>query len=288
MAILKHLDLLKDKFTIAPNELLQNETLSYEAKGLICELLSRPSDWIIRKKQLRRDGTGDHKLQRIINELTEAGYLYCMTTRSADGSKIAGRIWVASAYPAEESQFKKSQGSPSKMVRKDGKTPDDLSCRKPLHKKTLSKENLPPYKERLLQTKKLTKKEKNIQKYFNMFSMFSEEQSSSIPFQEKWYKFCVHREDKNNSLSTNAVELFVSKFKNSSPEEVIESINTSIESGWAGLFLPKFQKGGNGNGGNGNGKQPEPIKEAKMIIDAFDMESPNIKQLNTAVQETEA
>jgi len=134
--------------------------------------------------------------------------------------------------------------------------------------------------------KKINKKRFSLNK---SFSMFSKEQKESILLKTEWKEFWDHRKEMNKPLTVRAVNLMVKKFSTSPPEEIIQAIHISIENSYTGLFLPnKFQKGGNGNGGNGNGKQPEPIKIAKLIIDAFEMESPNIKRLNTAVQETEA
>lgn len=65
-----------EKFTIIPNEVLNNKTLSLKAKGLLCILLSLPSDWVIYKTQLQ-DFSMDGRDSTIntFNELVEKGYI---------------------------------------------------------------------------------------------------------------------------------------------------------------------------------------------------------------------
>jgi len=121
---------------------------------------------------------------------------------------------------------------------------------------------------------------------------FPEDYQKNKDFKKAWRRWLIYRQ----KILKNPVALsMVKRHAKELPEffdlqDAIDRIGDAIDSKkWRGLVFkedknPVKQKGGNG----GNGKQPEPIKEAKMIIDAFEMESPNIKRLNTAVQETEA
>lgn len=94
-------------FTQITNELLQNEELSYEAKGLLCELLSRPRNWKVVKEQLYRETTGEKKLNRIFKELRFKGYLYLSNVRNKDNTKIIDRVWFVSHSPLSVSEWKK-------------------------------------------------------------------------------------------------------------------------------------------------------------------------------------
>jgi hypothetical protein len=125
---------------------------------------------------------------------------------------------------------------------------------------------------------------------------FPEEYQKNKEFKKMWRRWLLYRQ---NKLKNPVTLLIVKKHAKELPTflglpDSIDRLYAAIDSNkWTGLVFKddkdgSKQKSGNGNGGNGNGKQPEPIKEAKMIIDAFEMESPNIKRLNTAVQETEA
>lgn len=98
MAILRHV--LKNNYTVITNLLLQNHDLSYEARGLLCELLSRPPNWKVRKAQLITPFCGRLKLNRIFKELKEKGYLKIVIHRQ--DNKISGNEWVVSDEPMKE------------------------------------------------------------------------------------------------------------------------------------------------------------------------------------------
>lgn len=65
----------KRDYLVVGNSLAQNENLSYEARGMLIELLSRPDDWKVHVSTLQRKGCGRDKVTRILNELIEAGYI---------------------------------------------------------------------------------------------------------------------------------------------------------------------------------------------------------------------
>jgi len=63
-------------YTKISNEVLHNNTLTLEAKGLLCYLLSKPDNWVVRINDLvRSHPEGKTKTQRIVRELEEKGYL---------------------------------------------------------------------------------------------------------------------------------------------------------------------------------------------------------------------
>ncbi|MGW3073084.1 MULTISPECIES: hypothetical protein [unclassified Kitasatospora] len=76
-------------FTVLPNALLQYRRLSYTARGLLADLLSRPDGW-------REDGRhmadsspqGRGAIRKALKELTEAGYYRVETIRLPDGTII--------------------------------------------------------------------------------------------------------------------------------------------------------------------------------------------------------
>ncbi|MGA5819479.1 hypothetical protein ACPC54_16685 [Kitasatospora sp. NPDC094028] len=73
-------------FTVLPNCMLQFRRLSYTARGLLADLLSRPDGW-------REDGRhmadtspqGRGAIRKALNELTEAGYYRVEKIRLPDG-----------------------------------------------------------------------------------------------------------------------------------------------------------------------------------------------------------
>lgn len=103
MPIMKRIT--EGSYSTIPNKLAQNEKLTYEAKGLLIELLSRPENWTIHKKQLYREHTGEAKLTRIFTELQKAGYLYIHTLRSKENGEFIDRIWFVANYPNTKEEF---------------------------------------------------------------------------------------------------------------------------------------------------------------------------------------
>lgn len=65
-----------ERYFSASNEPFNDERLSWEARGLMGYLLSKPNNWIIRQKDLEKKGpAGEHKLRRMLAELRKYGYM---------------------------------------------------------------------------------------------------------------------------------------------------------------------------------------------------------------------
>ena len=65
----------RDGFTIVPNHILEDDRLSFEARGVLCYLLTRPDDWTVRVDNLQSvTGYGRDKCRRMITEIIESGY----------------------------------------------------------------------------------------------------------------------------------------------------------------------------------------------------------------------
>ena len=71
----------EDTFTVVDNEILQPCKLSFDARGLLCTLLSKPDDWSMNVKDLENETQGCRKhsksdaLYAMLKELKEAGYV---------------------------------------------------------------------------------------------------------------------------------------------------------------------------------------------------------------------
>lgn len=65
-------------------ETVQDETLSWEARGMLAYLLSKPLDWTVRPSQLQQ-GCGRDKVYSILRELSEHGYVARTDKRDANG-----------------------------------------------------------------------------------------------------------------------------------------------------------------------------------------------------------
>ena len=81
-----HRSRLGDHFTQIPDETLRDERLSYVARGVLCELLSRPEDWDTTADQMAAyarikrggDGEGRRTIRGAFAELRAAGYMITM------------------------------------------------------------------------------------------------------------------------------------------------------------------------------------------------------------------
>ena len=91
-----------DGFTVLGNNVLQDQSLSYRARGLLASILSRPDNWRTDAAQLAREGReGREAVLSTLRELTEAGYIVrtkrqiTRAEAAADDSLKAGQ-WVSS------------------------------------------------------------------------------------------------------------------------------------------------------------------------------------------------
>ncbi|AVQ29499.1 hypothetical protein C4N20_15830 [Fusobacterium ulcerans] len=74
----------KNNYTSISNDFLQDPYISFEAKGLAASLLSRPEDWEINVSALMSEGKiGRDKVNKIIQELIKAGYMYKSQSRTS-------------------------------------------------------------------------------------------------------------------------------------------------------------------------------------------------------------
>ena len=80
--------IVKDSnYSVINNTILNDDRVSWEAKGMACYLLSKPDDWRINANHLWRVATNGHgAVKRILRELEEYGYLRRTRIRAADGT----------------------------------------------------------------------------------------------------------------------------------------------------------------------------------------------------------
>ncbi len=101
----------REDYAVLPNAVLNDERLSWEARGLLSYLLSKPNHWRVNSRALVKAGpAGRDKVQRILRELEEHGYLERRRTRGPDGKffwesvvREAPRAGSSEAPPTEES-----------------------------------------------------------------------------------------------------------------------------------------------------------------------------------------
>jgi hypothetical protein len=80
----------KENYAVIPNSLAQHRGMSFEARGMLLYLLSKPGEWIVQETDLKREAEiGTHRVRRIIRELIEIGYLQKARRRKDDGTYMA-------------------------------------------------------------------------------------------------------------------------------------------------------------------------------------------------------
>lgn len=90
------------RFTIISRSLAQDKSLTFQARGLLVYVLSKPPKWKASYDELRRAGSiGRTALDNIVKELLAAGYIRRHRERGEDG-KLA---WVMEVFesPSEDS-----------------------------------------------------------------------------------------------------------------------------------------------------------------------------------------
>lgn len=85
-------------YTCILRSTIQDASLSFEARGLLLYLLSKPKDWIVTIADLEREGgCGKNRIRRILKELEQCGYIERKRLRGDDG-----RITTTVTYVYEE------------------------------------------------------------------------------------------------------------------------------------------------------------------------------------------
>ena len=90
---------VSDNFTVLRNAVMRDESLSWKATGLLCYLLSLPSNWKLRLSHLateKKDGRDSTRAG--LAELEKAGYLHIEIIRNS--GKYAETIWHVTDAPA--------------------------------------------------------------------------------------------------------------------------------------------------------------------------------------------
>ena len=84
-----------NNYFASSNEPFNDERLSWEARGIMGYLLSKPDDWQVRFYDLVRSGpAGEHKMRRILKELEKYKYLERERIQKDDGKFD----WISTVY----------------------------------------------------------------------------------------------------------------------------------------------------------------------------------------------
>ena len=97
-------------YTPIPRDMLQDERLSIDTRGMLAYVHSLPDDWRLRLYGKRGDGrlagslqaacmVGRERLQRMIGEAMTAGYITRTPRRDAATGRLAGQEYVLQEAP---------------------------------------------------------------------------------------------------------------------------------------------------------------------------------------------
>jgi len=104
----------KEKFLIVHNDVVQNKTLSFKAKGFLCYILSLPDDWILHKSFVMKEfGIGRDALNSIFKELESEGYLISTNMVTDDSGRFKGKNYLFYDEPVATKEIDTDAGFPS-------------------------------------------------------------------------------------------------------------------------------------------------------------------------------
>lgn len=110
----------KTKFVVMRNTDGQRDDISYEAKGLLLRLMSLPDDWDIHPKELENDHAKRQKIQRMLRELRDAGYVRLVRERDDDG-KFTDTYYEVYGDPAENPDHDSDSPAGGKPVKRENR-----------------------------------------------------------------------------------------------------------------------------------------------------------------------
>lgn len=97
-------------FSILPNDLVQDERMTFSAKGLLCYLLSLPEDWNINVSYIAKTfQVSERSILKDLQILINLGY--CMRTPKRIGNKMCGQRYQVTDIPNEFAAPLKNEGT---------------------------------------------------------------------------------------------------------------------------------------------------------------------------------
>lgn len=96
------------------NDVVQNTTLSFKAKGFLCYILSLPDDWILHKSHVMKEfNIGRVALDNIFKELESAGYLVITDMITDESGRFTGKNYLFYDEPLAIRGFDTDVGFPT-------------------------------------------------------------------------------------------------------------------------------------------------------------------------------
>ncbi len=100
----------KEKYFVLSNHVVNDETISFKAKGILAYLLSKPVDWKVIQEDIANHSTdGKASVRAGIKELMDAGYISRRQTRSGNGRILEWEYTVTEVPHTGFPQLEKQQ-----------------------------------------------------------------------------------------------------------------------------------------------------------------------------------
>lgn len=98
---------IKRNFTQVSNDLINDQRLSWKAKGLLIYLLSKPPNWTAKINDLYKKSTdGYSSLRSGIEDLVLCGYMELKNKYNKDTDKFTGRYYMFHEIPLFTNKYR--------------------------------------------------------------------------------------------------------------------------------------------------------------------------------------
>ena len=222
-------------FSIYDNNILQDCSLSLEARGLYCFMASLPDEWDFSYERLAKaNNCGYDRIKRIMDELINSGLIAREFYNNEKGNRKSNYfIYDYSSKPTKEVPIDEK---PTKEIPRKEKVGDNIKKENIQNKKNNKEINLLNIKKE----KKEKKPAKDLLKdeAINLFYSFENEiKFFNIDDWAEWVDYKLEKETKITlaTFKKNIKQLI------SFGENAKQSIDVSISSNWSGLFAVKEQ-----------------------------------------------
>lgn len=215
------------KYTMIDRRALEDDRLSFKARGLLAYILSKPDDWNIMMCDLiKQSPQGERAVQSALRELKQYGYARLARERNGK-TGFSGSRWDIHEVPIPE----------------DAKTappdPDNAVLRQPRFKAATK-----PLREVLIpETELRTEKKQRLKRILKTVIPLPEELASQ-ELVKAWEDFQEFRRQARHSITPLSAQRMFEKFKAWGPAKTIRALEASIENGWRGVFEPREERSG--------------------------------------------
>lgn len=203
---------------------LEDDRLSFKAKGVLAYLLSRPSDWNVRMHDLASRSTdGMASVQSAMKELQKFGYASFVVTTDPVTKQITGSLWTVRETPTTDKPIENIESEPQV----DFPHAENPHCGKAARGK------VPCLEDKKNTNKNLTNKELTKEPVFPGVLDCDE-------FKTAWGEYLTYRQERRlQKLQDKSISRQFKQLATWGLKGALESIDATIRNGWQGLFIPK-------------------------------------------------